>query len=50
MKLSQKAYCGIRHIKDQTWTGPVEGFLPTKVIFSNDKDDTEGFIGVLPSD
>jgi hypothetical protein len=35
---------------NQVWTGPVSDFVPTKVIYNGVLDDTEGFVGYLPSD
>ena len=48
--LSQLAYCGRNSYMNQVWTGPVSDFVPTKVIYNGVLDDTEGFVGYLPSD
>ena len=34
---------------NQVWTGPVSDFVPTKVIYNGVLDDTEGYVGYLPS-
>lgn len=46
--LSAAAYCGVDNIESHTFKGPTQGFVVTKTI--NDKKDTQGFIGYLPSD
>lgn len=47
--LSAAAYCGKSAYKTHTFKGPTTGFVVTYVI-SHDADDTQGYIGYLPSD
>lgn len=49
LQLSQDAYCGKEVYLTQHYSGVVAGFVATKII-SNVVDDTEGFVGYLPSD
>jgi len=44
------AYCGHNSYMNQVWPDVLEDFVPTKVLFDGKLDDTEGFIGYLPSD
>lgn len=46
--LSAAAYCGADKIEAHTFKGPTAGFIVTNTI--DDKKDTQGFIGYLPSD
>jgi hypothetical protein len=48
-ELSRLAYCGVDSYMNQEYNGVLEGFVPSKVIYSGVFDDTEGFIGYLPS-
>ena len=50
LELSQNAYCGHGHYLDHTYSGPATGFVATKSIYSGIWQDTEGFVGYLPSD
>ena len=50
LNLSNVAYCGISHYLDYQFKNEAEGFIITKVIWSDDIYDTEGFIGYLPKD
>ncbi len=47
--LSAAASCGHDKIMSHVFKGPTTGFVVTKVIY-NSKDDTQGYIGYLPSD
>lgn len=47
--LSAAASCGHDNIMNHVFKGPTEGFVVTKVIY-NAEDDTQGYIGYLPSD
>ena len=47
--MSQAAYCGKDEYLKHVWTGPLTGFVATAVLY-NEKHDTEGFVGYLPSD
>jgi hypothetical protein len=49
LHLSSLAYCGIGKYLNLQYTGDLQGFVATKVIYSGLIDDTEGFIGYLPS-
>jgi hypothetical protein len=49
LHLSALAYCGIGKYLNLQYTGDLQGFVATKVIYSGLIDDTEGFIGYLPS-
>jgi len=44
------AYCGSDSYMNQVWPDVLEGFVPTKVLYDGVIDDTEGFVGYLPSD
>ena len=48
-ELSRLAYCGVDSYMTQEYNGVLEGFVPSQVIYSGLFDDTEGFIGYLPS-
>ena len=47
--LSGDAYCGKDAYLTKTWTGTTAGFVATKVIYSGIVDDTQGYVGYLPS-
>lgn len=50
LKLSDIAYCGRDAYMTHNFTKELSGFVVTSVIYSGKVDDTEGFVGVLPSD
>ena len=50
LELSQNAYCGHGHYLSHTYTGAASGFVATKSLYSGIWQDTEGFVGYLPSD
>ena len=47
--LSAATFCPKEEYMTRTYLGPTEGFVATSVIF-DEKTDTEGFIGYLPSE
>jgi len=47
--LSAAASCGHDNYMTHVFKGPTEGFVVSKVIY-NAEDDTQGYIGYLPSD
>lgn len=47
--LSAAASCGHDNYMTHVFKGPTTGFVVTKVIY-NSKDDTQGYVGYLPSD
>jgi len=49
LHLSQLAYCGQGKTLNLKYTGVLTGFVATKTIYGGVLDDTEGFIGYLPS-
>jgi hypothetical protein len=50
LMLSNVAYCGKDAYMSHTYSGVLSGFKPTYVIYSGIVDDTEGLVGILPSD
>lgn len=48
LHLSQIAYCGKDKFLNLDYTGVLQGFVATKVIYGGLIDDTEGFIGYMP--
>jgi hypothetical protein len=49
LQLSEYAYCGHSLYSQVTWGGAATGFILKSVIYDI-LDDTNGFIGYLPSD
>ncbi|RYH30617.1 hypothetical protein EON65_04615 [archaeon] len=47
--LSAAAYCGKSEYATHTFKGPTTGFVVTKTI-THSPDDTQGYVGYLPSD
>lgn len=50
LNLSNVAYCGVKQYLNYKFKNEAEGFVTTKVIWSDDIYDTQGFIGYLPND
>jgi hypothetical protein len=50
VKLSQISYCGMESYMLYPFTGILTGFIITRIIYSGLWRDTQGFIGILPSD
>ena len=50
VKLSQISYCGMEAYMSYPFNGILTGFIPTHTIYSGFWNDTQGFIGILPSD
>ena len=48
--LSADSYCGKDAIITHNFGGAATGFVPTHVIYSGPAQDTQGYIGYLPSD
>jgi len=48
--LSADAYCGKDAIMSHNFGGAAMGFVPTYIIYSGPAQDTQGYIGYLPSD
>ena len=50
LNLSNVAYCGVKQYLNYKFKNEAEGFVTTKVIWSDDIYDTQSFIGYLPND